>query len=246
MWKPTAKTTVSGLHFSQTWRSSLLSTHSNTARGFSMVKLLPCAQARSRFNVTRKIMTSFHPTPLPASKYHDTSFIIPPHLKGINTPAVRWYLDIHSQDTRGGHPIDPTKSDMLHDHATSSAHSQQNSQSLYTSRGSVFPIPNRSFADTSAFYRGGGKSTMMLDTMRSIHVEGGSCLDAHSDLEVFRLCLGKASLRSTGERLSNIGVFEDDFPISNAPLGRGEDGPQQNKKRARTVLHPVTSIWVLC
>ena len=146
-WKPTAKTTVSGLHFfSDLEVESVVFLLQHCARGFSMVKLLPCAQVRSRFNVARKLVTSFHPTPRPTSKYLGTSFI-PPHLKGISTPPVRWYSDFHSQDTRGGHPIDPTKSDKLHDHATSSAHSQQNSRSLYTGRSGVFPISNSSFAD---------------------------------------------------------------------------------------------------
>ncbi|KAI6111969.1 hypothetical protein EDD16DRAFT_1485254 [Pisolithus croceorrhizus] len=40
--------------------------------------------------------------------------------------------------------------------------------------------------------KGGGKSTLILEAMRAIQAEGVSVLDAHPDLEVFRLRLGKA------------------------------------------------------
>lgn len=48
---------------------------------------------------------------------------------------------------------------------------------------------------------------MMLDAMRSIHAEGVSCLDAHPDLEVFRLRLGKA-LNYEFHEDSQTGLFQ--------------------------------------
>ncbi|KAL4079277.1 hypothetical protein J3A83DRAFT_4356189 [Scleroderma citrinum] len=55
--------------------------------------------------------------------------------------------------------------------------------------------------------KGGSKSTMMLDAMRSIHAEGVSVLDAHPDLEVFRLRLGKA-LNYEFHEDSQTGLFQ--------------------------------------
>jgi hypothetical protein len=40
--------------------------------------------------------------------------------------------------------------------------------------------------------KGSGKSTMILEAMRAIEAEGVSVCEAHPDLEVFRLRLGKA------------------------------------------------------
>ncbi|KAL7413580.1 hypothetical protein BDY24DRAFT_406961 [Mrakia frigida] len=40
--------------------------------------------------------------------------------------------------------------------------------------------------------KGTGKSTMILDSMRAIQADGAAFIDAHPDLEVFRLRLGKA------------------------------------------------------
>lgn len=40
--------------------------------------------------------------------------------------------------------------------------------------------------------QGTGKSTMILDSMRAIEADGAAFIDAHPDLEVFRLRLGKA------------------------------------------------------
>lgn len=78
--------------------------------------------------------------------------------------------------------------------------------------------------------KGGGKSTMMLDAMRSIHAEGVSFLDAHPDLEVFRLRLGKA-LNYEFHEDSQTGLFQRRDPR--------ESGPALDIERALNKLEKV-------
>lgn len=40
-------------------------------------------------------------------------------------------------------------------------------------------------------YQGVGKTTMILDAMRRVEADGVAICEAHEDLEVFRLRLGK-------------------------------------------------------
>ena len=44
------------------------------------------------------------------------------------------------------------------------------------------------------FRKGTGKGTMLLDSMRAIQADGAAFVEAHPDLEVFRLRLGKVSV----------------------------------------------------
>ncbi|EGO00723.1 hypothetical protein SERLA73DRAFT_121157 [Serpula lacrymans var. lacrymans S7.3] len=55
--------------------------------------------------------------------------------------------------------------------------------------------------------KGGGKSTMVFDAMRGIQAEGVAFLEAHPDLEVFRLRLGKALNYEFNED-SQTGLFQ--------------------------------------
>ncbi|KAF9243146.1 hypothetical protein BU15DRAFT_86548 [Melanogaster broomeanus] len=55
--------------------------------------------------------------------------------------------------------------------------------------------------------KGGGKSTLILDAMRAIEADGVAFLDAHPDLEVFRLRLGKALDYEFNED-SQTGLFQ--------------------------------------
>lgn len=48
------------------------------------------------------------------------------------------------------------------------------------------------FLTNSHFVQGTGKTTMILDAMQANQAEGVAMCDAHPDLEVFRLRLGKA------------------------------------------------------
>ncbi|KAG1716489.1 hypothetical protein ID866_693 [Astraeus odoratus] len=78
--------------------------------------------------------------------------------------------------------------------------------------------------------KGGGKSTMMLDAMREIHADGVSFLDAHPDLEVFRLRLGKA-LNYEFHEDSQTGLFQRRDPR--------ESGPALDIERALNKLEKV-------
>ncbi|KAG8966191.1 hypothetical protein FRC03_012309 [Tulasnella sp. 419] len=55
--------------------------------------------------------------------------------------------------------------------------------------------------------KGTGKQTMILDAMRKINAEGVAIVEAHSDLEVFRLRLGKAINFEFNED-SQTGLFQ--------------------------------------
>ncbi|KAH7883207.1 hypothetical protein F5I97DRAFT_1930780 [Phlebopus sp. FC_14] len=64
--------------------------------------------------------------------------------------------------------------------------------------------------------KGGGKSTLMFDAMRAIQAEGVAFLDAHPDLEVFRLRLGKALNYEFNED-SQTGLFQRRDPREGGP-----------------------------
>jgi hypothetical protein len=63
--------------------------------------------------------------------------------------------------------------------------------------------------------KGGGKSTLILDAMRSIEADGVAFLDVHPDLEVFRLRLGKALDYEFNED-SQTGLFQRRDPREGA------------------------------
>ena len=58
---------------------------------------------------------------------------------------------------------------------------------------------------------------MLLTSMRAIHAEGASVCDAHPDLEVFRLRLGKA-LNYEYHEDSQTGLFQRRDPREGAFL----------------------------
>ncbi|KAI6046458.1 hypothetical protein EDC04DRAFT_2864870 [Pisolithus marmoratus] len=78
--------------------------------------------------------------------------------------------------------------------------------------------------------KGGGKSTLILDAMRSINAEGVSVLDAHPDLEVFRLRLGKAL---------NYEFHEDSQTLLFQRRDPKEAGPALDIERALNKLEKV-------
>ncbi|KAL4071306.1 hypothetical protein V8B97DRAFT_1871348 [Scleroderma yunnanense] len=94
--------------------------------------------------------------------------------------------------------------------------------------------------------KGGGKSTMMLDAMRSIHAEGVSVLDAHPDLEVFRLRLGKA-LNYEFHEDSQTGLFQRRDPRESGPALDIERALNKLEKvalrRAKRTKRPVVLVF---
>ncbi|THH01333.1 hypothetical protein EW026_g1355 [Hermanssonia centrifuga] len=78
--------------------------------------------------------------------------------------------------------------------------------------------------------KGTGKTTMLFDAMRAIHAEGASICDAHPDLEVFRLRLGKA-LNYEYHEDSQTGLFQRRDPR--------EGGPALDIERALNKLEKV-------
>ncbi|KIJ15513.1 hypothetical protein PAXINDRAFT_168994 [Paxillus involutus ATCC 200175] len=78
--------------------------------------------------------------------------------------------------------------------------------------------------------KGGGKSTLILDAMRSIEADGVAFLDVHPDLEVFRLRLGKALDYEFNED-SQTGLFQRRDPR--------EGGPALDIERALNKLEKV-------
>ncbi|KAF8891783.1 hypothetical protein BD779DRAFT_1670742 [Infundibulicybe gibba] len=78
--------------------------------------------------------------------------------------------------------------------------------------------------------KGSGKGTMMFDSMAAIQAEGVSMCDAHPDLEVFRLRLGKALNYEYNED-SQTGLFQRRDPR--------EGGPALDIERAMNKLEKV-------
>ncbi|CUA71696.1 hypothetical protein RSOLAG22IIIB_04742 [Rhizoctonia solani] len=78
--------------------------------------------------------------------------------------------------------------------------------------------------------KGGGKSTMVVDAMREIDADGVAMCDAHPDLEVFRLRLGKALNYEFNED-SQTGLFQRRDPR--------EGGPRLDIERAMNKLEKV-------
>ncbi|KAH7334888.1 hypothetical protein B0J17DRAFT_732658 [Rhizoctonia solani] len=78
--------------------------------------------------------------------------------------------------------------------------------------------------------KGGGKSTMVIDAMRSVKADGIAVCDAHPDLEVFRLRLGKALDYEFNED-SQTGLFQRRDPR--------EGGPRLDIERAMNKLEKV-------
>ncbi|KAI6029429.1 hypothetical protein BKA83DRAFT_680392 [Pisolithus microcarpus] len=78
--------------------------------------------------------------------------------------------------------------------------------------------------------KGGGKSTLILEAMRAIQAEGVSVLDAHPDLEVFRLRLGKAL---------NYEFHEDSQTLLFQRRDPKEAGPALDIERALNKLEKV-------
>ncbi|KAF9031203.1 hypothetical protein BDZ89DRAFT_1091397 [Hymenopellis radicata] len=79
-------------------------------------------------------------------------------------------------------------------------------------------------------YFGSGKGTMIFDSMSAIQAEGVSMCDAHPDLEVFRLRLGKALNYEYNED-SQTGLFQRRDPR--------EGGPALDIERALNKLEKV-------
>lgn len=65
--------------------------------------------------------------------------------------------------------------------------------------------------------QGSGKGTMMFDSMAACDAEGVSFCDAHPDLEVFRLRLGKALNYEYNED-SQTGLFQRRDPREGSVL----------------------------
>ncbi|CAK9781101.1 hypothetical protein CC85DRAFT_282535 [Cutaneotrichosporon oleaginosum] len=78
--------------------------------------------------------------------------------------------------------------------------------------------------------RGTGKGTMVLDAMRAVHAEGASVCEAHPDLEVFRLRLGKAL---------DFDFFEDWQGSLFSRADPRSAGPSLDVERAMTKLEKV-------
>ncbi|EKM53414.1 uncharacterized protein PHACADRAFT_125129 [Phanerochaete carnosa HHB-10118-sp] len=78
--------------------------------------------------------------------------------------------------------------------------------------------------------KGTGKTTMLYDAMQKIHAEGVSICEAHPDLEVFRLRLGKA-LNYEYHEDSQTGLFQRRDPR--------EGGPALDIERALNKLEKV-------
>ncbi|KAG8739061.1 hypothetical protein FRC10_006218 [Ceratobasidium sp. 414] len=78
--------------------------------------------------------------------------------------------------------------------------------------------------------KGAGKTTMMIDAMRKVDADGVAICDAHPDLEVFRLRLGKA-LNYEFHEDSQTGLFQRRDPR--------EGGPRLDIERAMNKLEKV-------
>ncbi|KAJ1306180.1 hypothetical protein OPQ81_010889 [Rhizoctonia solani] len=78
--------------------------------------------------------------------------------------------------------------------------------------------------------KGGGKTTMIIDAMRKVKADGVAMCEAHPDLEVFRLRLGKALNYEFNED-SQTGLFQRRDPR--------EGGPRLDIERAMNKLEKV-------
>ncbi|CEL56561.1 hypothetical protein RSOLAG1IB_07910 [Rhizoctonia solani AG-1 IB] len=78
--------------------------------------------------------------------------------------------------------------------------------------------------------KGSGKTTMVIDAMRKVNADGIAVCDAHPDLEVFRLRLGKALNYEYNED-SQTGLFQRRDPR--------EGGPRLDIERAMNKLEKV-------
>ncbi|KAG8697597.1 hypothetical protein FRC09_007757 [Ceratobasidium sp. 395] len=78
--------------------------------------------------------------------------------------------------------------------------------------------------------KGSGKTTMVIDAMRKVDADGVAVCDAHPDLEVFRLRLGKALNYEYNED-SQTGLFQRRDPR--------EGGPRLDIERAMNKLEKV-------
>ncbi|KAF8608264.1 hypothetical protein BDV93DRAFT_519312 [Ceratobasidium sp. AG-I] len=78
--------------------------------------------------------------------------------------------------------------------------------------------------------KGAGKTTMIIDAMRKVDADGVAMCDAHPDLEVFRLRLGKA-LNFEYNEDSQTGLFQRRDPR--------EGGPRLDIERAMNKLEKV-------
>ena len=83
--------------------------------------------------------------------------------------------------------------------------------------------------------QGTGKTTMLLTSMREIHAEGASVCDAHPDLEVFRLRLGKAMNYEYHED-SQTGLFQRRDPREGGPALDIERGQSLFSHAARCAV----------
>ena len=89
---------------------------------------------------------------------------------------------------------------------------------IFGCKVSLFDIYLHSLS-TLTFIQGTGKTTMILDAMQANQADGVSMCDAHPDLEVFRLRLGKALNYEYNED-SQTGLFSRRDPREgeNIPL----------------------------
>lgn len=98
--------------------------------------------------------------------------------------------------------------------------------------------------------KGTGKSSMLLDAMQKVEGEGISMFEAHADLEIFRIRLGKALDYEFHE--DYIGsLFSIKGPRDTTPLLDIERAFNKLEKialkRRKTVRRPLVSkFWIIC
>jgi len=83
--------------------------------------------------------------------------------------------------------------------------------------------------------QGSGKGTMIFDSMSACNADGVSMCDAHPDLEVFRLRLGKAINFEFNED-SQTGLFQRRDPR--------EGGPALDIERGSSIVSKISLIYV--
>jgi len=91
------------------------------------------------------------------------------------------------------------------------------------------------FSAASSKEQGSGKGTMIFDSMSACNADGVSMCDAHPDLEVFRLRLGKAINFEFNED-SQTGLFQRRDPR--------EGGPALDIERGSSLISNISLIYV--
>ncbi|PPQ64938.1 hypothetical protein CVT26_015658 [Gymnopilus dilepis] len=93
--------------------------------------------------------------------------------------------------------------------------------------------------------KGAGKGTMIFDAMAACNAEGVSMCDAHPDLEVFRLRLGKA-LNFEYNEDTQTGLFQRRDPREGGPALDIERGTFKSSQFTHTAMNKLEKVALRC